>query len=604
MNRVITILVALCMTSGLGTYTIADVFHETREERDNRMQWWREARFGMFIHWGLYSAAGGTWEGRPCGLAGCAMQYYFQIPHREYREVLMPKLTGERFDPDFIADLAKEAGMKYVVAVTKHHDGFCMYDSALTDYKITNTPAQRDWIAELADSVRDRDLKIGFYYSLFDWAHPDYPVDHLHPERNNPASAARQHDFDRYLEFMHGQYRELMTNYGRVDIIWHDFSYGDMVGEKWRATELMRMIRSKHPHIISNNRLSIIHEYGAGDLGFSQDFFTPEQYIPPRGIPGQDFEVCQTINNTWEYTHYDRDWKSTTTLIRELIDTVSKGGNYLLNIGPKPDGSIPETTIDKLRAMGRWMDVHGESIYGTNAAPFTEQPEWGRFTQKQLEDGTTRLYLHMFKWPFDAVLRVPAIENEVLAAHMLSLPGQPELAFERDPNTDELLISLPIAEPNDYATVVMLDVAGEVIPLGMLIRPDDQGTLTLAAGQAEIVGTQLNYAPQNESLGHWVNVQDYAQWQLRVDQPGRYRVDITYGSDANEGGGTYAIKIGDTRLTGNARPTDSWIHRRTDTVGEVTIEAAGTHTLRVKQVEKPNLAVIDLQKVVLVPVGN
>jgi alpha-L-fucosidase len=470
--RILPLMIFMSMASGFSGSARAadDPLNETPEQRDARMAWWREARFGMFIHWGLYSGAGGTWEGRPSTVAeapsaplGCWMQRTFEIPYEVYRRELMPKLTGERFDPGFIADLAKDAGMKYVVAVTKHHDGFCMFDSELTDYKITNSPAKRDWIAELADSLRERDLKVGFYYSLFDWAHPDYPVDGFHPELNNPESREREIDFDRYLEYMHGQYRELMTNYGKVDIVWHDFSYGEMVGEKWRASDLMRMIRTKQPHIISNNRLSIIHEYGAGDLGFSQDFFTPEQYIPPRGIPGQDFEVCQTINGTWEYTHYDRNWKSTTTLIRELIDTVSKGGNYLLNIGPKPDGGIPETTIDKLRAMGRWMDVHGESIYGTTASPFEKQVEWGRFTQKQLEDGRTRLYVHMFSWPFDSVLRLPAIENEVLAVRMLSQSGQPELAFEPDPDTGGLLVTLPIAEPNDHATVVMLDIAGDVI---------------------------------------------------------------------------------------------------------------------------------------------
>ncbi len=604
LRRVIIILFCLLIGMMPGRQAAAEQRQETPEQRDARMAWWREARFGMFIHWGLFSAAGGTWEGKPAPIVGCYLQQSFNIDHEVYRDALMPKFTGERFDADFIAQLAEEAGMKYVVAITKHHEGFCLFDSQLTDYKITNTPAGRDWIAELSDAVRNRGLRMGFYYSMIDWAHPDYPRDVFHPDRDKPEARQLKQNFDRYLEYMHGQYRELLTRYGRVDIIWHDFSYGEMAGETWRAAELMDMIRTLQPHIISNNRLTPIGALGLNDLGYGADFLTPEQHIPPNGFPGIDFEVCQTINKTWEYTHYDREWKSTTALIRELIDVVSKGGNYLLNIGPKPDGTVPESTIDKLRAIGRWMDVHGDSIYGTVATPFKEQLPWGRCTQKRLPNGQTRLYLHVFNWPFDSVLRVPALENKVVGARMMSLPDHPALNVRQDEGTGELLITLPIAEPNDHASVVMLDVEGPAMPVVPTTEPDATGRISLEAVQAQIHGNAI-YDATNESVGHWTDMVTRVSWAVRVPQPGRYRVEVTYGcAEDDGGGGRYAIDFAGKRLEAASRVTGGWFNRRTDIIGEIHVTEPGRHDLTVSLVDKPGLAVFDLQRIVLHPLDT
>ena len=415
---------------------------ETKAHRDARMKWWREARFGMFVHWGLFSAAGGTWQGKPSPALGCWMQNDFKIPADEYRAALMPKFTGERFDPDFIAQLAKDAGMKYVVPITKHHEGFCLFDSKFTDFKISNTPAKRDWIKELAQACRQRDLKVGFYYSQnLDWHHPG--------GGGGDWDAAHKGDPDKYVDdLVIPQLRELLSNYGAISILWWDIP-GGVINEA-RARRILQTVKELQPDIVMNNRLG---------GGFQGDTETPEQTIPANGFPGRDWETCQTINGTWEYTHYDRNWKSATTLIRELIDTASKGGNYLLNIGPKPDGTIPQSTIDTLHTIGGWMKVHGEAIYGTTASPFTKQLPWGRCTQKQIGNGVTRLYLHIFQWPFDSVLRVPALENEIVGASLLSQPGAGPLQFSRDKNGDAL-VQLPIAEPNDYCTVVVLDIKG------------------------------------------------------------------------------------------------------------------------------------------------
>jgi len=433
-------------------------FQETPEEKLAKEAWFKDARFGMFIHWGLFSAAGGTWEGVPGPVLGCYVQSSSQVDPAVYAQALMPKLTGERFDADAIADLAVDAGMKYVVVITKHHEGFCMFDSKLTDYTIMNTPAGKDWTGLTLDAARQRGLRTGVYYSLFDWHHPDYPIDDFHPLRGDEAARAQPRDLDRYLDYMHGQVMELMTNYGQIDIFWPDYSMPHRQGEDWRATELLKKVREKQPDILLNNRLQVIREYGRNEMGYGANFFTPEQKIPPQGYPGQLFEVCQTINKTWGYTHYDRDWKSPRTLVRELVDVVSKGGNYLLNIGPKPDGSVDPLVVDTLQTIGEWMQVHGESIYGTEATPFPEQLPWGRCTQKDLGDGVTRLYLHLFDWPLDQTLTVPAIGEPVGQPWVLSLRDQDKLEMQTSPAGDAWVIELPVSEPNSYGTVIVLDV--------------------------------------------------------------------------------------------------------------------------------------------------
>lgn len=447
------ILAGLCINQ-----PVSAQLEETAEQKRAKEAWFKEARFGMFIHWGLFTAAGGTWDGKPAPVLGCYVQSSAQIDPRVYAQALMPKLTGERFDADAIADLAADAGMKYVVVIAKHHEGFSMFDSKLTDYTIMNTPAGEDWTGLTLEAARERGLRTGIYYSLFDWHHPDYPIDDFHPLHANAEARAQPRDLDRYLDYMHGQVMELMTNYGQIDIFWPDFSWSYRQGEDWRATELMAKIREKQPDILLNNRLQVIQQYGQNEMGYGANFFTPEQKIPPQGFGDQLFEVCQTINGTWGYTHYDRNWKTPRTLIRELVDTVSKGGNYLLNIGPKPDGSVDPLVVDTLQAMGGWMDVHGESIYGTEATPYAEQFPWGRCTQKDLGDGVTRLYLHLFDWPLDQTLRVPRIGEPVGQPRVLSLEGKPELAMQTDAAQGQWVIELPGSEPNAYTTVIELDV--------------------------------------------------------------------------------------------------------------------------------------------------
>lgn len=334
-------------------------------EREKRVQWFQEARFGMFLHWGLYAIPGrGEWY-----MSGARM------PAKEY-ERYMQEFTAKAYDPRDWARRAKRAGMQYVVLTAKHHDGFCLFDSKLTDYKSTNAPCGRDLVREFVDAVRAEGLRVGLYYSLIDWHHPDFPKynDPNHPMRGNPAYREEQIDFDRYLAYMHGQVEELVTNYGKIDILWFDFAYGELRGEAWKATRLMQMVRSHQPDVVVDNRLEASGE-GFGSLVtehpayYSGDFVSPEQLLPPEGIRNVcgervPWELCATMNNNWGYVPYDTNYKPASMLIRKLVECVSKGGNLILNVGPDATGRFPVQSCRLLDEIGAWMALNGESIYG------------------------------------------------------------------------------------------------------------------------------------------------------------------------------------------------------------------------------------------------
>lgn len=358
--------------------------------RTERTQWFLNSRFGMFIHWGLYAIpARGEWVRNNERIPVEAYQPYFD------------EFDPSRYDPKQWARLAKEAGMRYAVLTAKHHDGFCLFDSALTDYKVTNTKAGRDLVREFLDAFRAEGIKVGLYYSLLDWHHPDYPhmTDQNHPMRGNPAYPDEGRDFNRYLKYMHGQVRELLTQYGKLDILWLDFSYGKMAGETWQATKLMEMIRSLQPWIIVNNRLEVGGEsYGSiltdHPSFYAGDFASPEQMVPPKGmvdLKGNPvpWESCITLNDHWGYCAADHHYKTAKMVIRNLIECVSKNGNLLLNVGPDAKGEIPPESVEILREVGRWMRKNSDSVYGCGAAQL-DKPDWGRFTQKG-----RKLYAHV-----------------------------------------------------------------------------------------------------------------------------------------------------------------------------------------------------------------
>lgn len=397
---------------------------DTREARQARTEWFRRDRFGMFIHWGLYTIPSrGEWVRSVERLSIEDYQPYFD------------GFNPDRYDPKAWARLAKAAGMKYAVLTAKHHDGFCLFDSALTDYKATNTAARRDLVREYVDAFRAEGLKVGLYYSLIDWHHPDYPAygDRTHPMRENPEWKGKTHNFDRYLDYLHGQVRELCSNYGTLDLLWFDFSYDDMVGEKWRATELVRMIRSLQPTVLIDNRLETSGE-GFGSLvtdqpgPFSGDFVSPEMIIPNEGIRDQSgrpvtWEACFTLNNSWGFARDDRDWKTSDQIVRKLVECVSKGGNLLLNVGPTSRGEIPLESVQILENVGRWLAANGRSIYGCGPADLPK-PDWGRWTT----DGRT-LYAHVTEAPVGP-LCLPNLKGKVKSVRGLADGAELRLTSE------------------------------------------------------------------------------------------------------------------------------------------------------------------------------
>jgi len=363
-----------------------------RQEYEKRMVWFCEARFGMFIHWGLYAIpARGEWVRNNEEMSKEDYMAYFDA------------FDPVDYDPAKWAKAAKMAGMRYVVLTAKHHDGFCLFDSAYTDFKSTNTKLGRDIVADFLEAARAEGLKVGLYFSLLDWYHPDYPHygDEKHPMRNKPEYSNENRDFNRYLDYMHAQVRELCSNYGKLDILWFDFSYGDMRGEAWRATELVDMVRSLQPGVIIDNRLEVSGE-GYGSLAqcaptpYHGDFVSPEQMIPPKGIQdvqGNDlhWEACVTMNQHWGYHATDRFYKPVDMLIRKLVECVSKGGNMLLNVGPDARGNIPPDSMERLKAIGAWMEKNSASIYGCGKTD-REKPEYGRLTGKE-----GQLYFHVYE---------------------------------------------------------------------------------------------------------------------------------------------------------------------------------------------------------------
>jgi alpha-L-fucosidase len=478
---------------------------ETKEQRDARMAWWRDARFGMFIHWGVFSVPAGVYKGETFPGPSEYLMGNAKIPVSEYRE-FAKGFTASNYDADAIVRLAKQAGMKYIVITTKHHDGFAMFPSAASDWNITQTPYGKDILKPLVEACRKHGIKLGFYYSqAVDWINGGA----CSMDPNNKRT------MDEYVDQVAvPQIRELLTNYGDVPaILWWDTPAG--MNEE-RAAKILELLKLK-PGVIHNNRLlKMAGHMGVVDMQnleankrdpFFGDTETPEQHIPDTGLGERDFEVCMTMNDIWGYKRDDHNWKSTKALLHQLIDIASKGGNYLLNIGPMEDGTVPEPSIERLKEIGKWMSVNSESIYGTTASPFAKLM-WGRCTTKKNKAGTT-LYLHVFDWPADGKLVVPGLKNTVSSARLLAT-GE-KLTFER--NGEDVLVNLPATATDPNATVVKMEIQGEpdVVSLVPL-----KGGMT-ASSTWSAPGFEAAKASDDNSGTRWSAAQGTRSGWLEID---------------------------------------------------------------------------------------
>ena len=434
---------------------------ETSAQRDARMQWWREARFGMFIHWGLYSMPAGTWNGKQVPGIGEWIMNRGSIPVADYK-ALAPQFNPTGFSAHDIVALAKSAGMKYIVITAKHHDGFAMFDSKADPFNIVAaTPFHRDPLKELAEECRKQGLKLGFYYSQDqDWTAPGGAAlktgDHQPPTYH--WDKAQDGDFAEYLHKKAiPQLKELLSNYGEFPaVIWFDTPTKDMTPEL--AGEIVALM-NQHPNLIWNNRLGGTYK---GDTE------TPEQYIPPQGFPGRDWESCMTMNDTWGFKSYDTNFKSTETLVRNLVDIASKGGNYLLNIGPDSHGVVPPPEAERLRQVGQWLSVNGEAIYGTQPTLFG--PEAGAFSPTEKDKkgnpkfiaswnwrSTTapdKIFIEIFTWP-NGTFHLDKLPRTVTSAYLLGDSSHQQLKLTQTGGS--LDVQLPAKSLDPIATVLVLN---------------------------------------------------------------------------------------------------------------------------------------------------
>lgn len=455
MKKLVLVITLVC-------YSFIQLHSQTRENEE-RMKWWRESRFGMFIHWGVYSVPAGTFRGQKINRIGEWIMNRGKIPVAEY-QAFAKKFNPVKYDPDAWVRMAKDAGMKYIVITSKHHDGFALFDSKASKWDMVDaTPYGKDLLKPLAEACRKHGIKLGFYYSHAQdwnnpggaaarkvasegWANPDSAlIDAYTAEHSghwDPAQTTKT--MSQYIdEVAVPQVKEILTNYGDIAVLWWDTPTGmtDEYAEKLNA--LLKL----QPNIITNDRLKRPNYPG--------DYKTPEQRIPNLSeLDGKDWETCMTMNETWGYKSYADNWKSTETLIRNLVDIASKGGNYLLNVGPKADGTFPQESIDLLKGIGEWMKINGEAVYDTKASPFGLFP-WGRCTKK--ENGkNTILYFSIFNWPADGKITVPGLKNKVVSAKLLATRASVKTTATKE----GLEIAVPAKALDPIATVIKIEIKG------------------------------------------------------------------------------------------------------------------------------------------------
>lgn len=459
MKKLIYLLTLLVLISG-------GLKAQQRLSDEERLAWWHDAKFGMFIHWGVYSMYGGVYKGYNQAYGDAAwIENRCKIPVAEYRENAKD-FNPVNYDPESWAKMAKAAGMKYLIITAKHHDGFALFDSKASDWDVVDaTVYGKDLLKPLAEACKKYNIRLGFYYSQAnDWTNPGGTVARRpmwqgwpNPDSTRIDNYTKEHNgswdpvqetatFDEYVDRVAvPQVTELLTNYGDVSVLWWDYA---TQMKSYKGAEKLEKLLTIQPNIITNDRLH---------PDFPGDTKTPEQAIPDRdAVAGENWETCMTMNGSWGYKSHDNNWKSSEKLIQNLVKIVARGGNYLLNIGPKPDGSVPLESIERLTEIGNWMDINGEAIYGTQASPLAILP-WGECTYKKSKRKSI-LYLFVFDWPKDGKLSIPDLKNKIVSASLLATNEKLKTVSD----ADKLNILVPVAAPDKVLSVIKLEINGKI----------------------------------------------------------------------------------------------------------------------------------------------
>ncbi|HUE83160.1 MAG TPA: alpha-L-fucosidase [Pyrinomonadaceae bacterium] len=546
----------------------------TEAEQNRRLKWWREARFGMFIHWGLYAVPAGEWKGQLIPGIGEWIMNRAKIPVNEY-EQLAPQFNPVGFNAEQWVKLAKDAGMKYIVITAKHHDGFAMYDSKTSPYNIVAaTPFKRDPLKELAMAAQKADIKLCFYYSQTqDWHDPDA----VGNDWDFPDESKK--NFSRYFEEkVKPQVRELLTNYGPIGLIWFD-TPRNITREQ--SEELVRLVHQLQPDCLVSGRVG----HGVGDY----DSVGDNQISV--GEVRRDWETPVTLNDTWGFKKDDENWKPTAILIRQMVQVVSRGGNYLLNVGPTARGIIPEPSVQRLQQVGEWLKKNSEAVYGNGPGPFPYELPWGLITTRP-----GKLYLHVFDWP-GKELQVYGLKGKVQKAYFLTNRSQLKFTQKTEPKLDHhtLTIHLPANAPDQYDSVIVLEVDGETAAdTALMQQPDESVTLPAFLANAHKAAGESGLRFDSRGVvERWLNKEEWLDWNFKVTRPGAFKVIVLtseqkYGRDW-EGGHKLQIEVAGQKLSAvvdnngkEENPANPYWKYVISEMGTVKIDGPGSYRLSLK----------------------
>jgi len=537
-------------------------------------EWFSDGKFGMFIHWGPYSVLGGEWNGKRIEQGDIAewIMERFHIPVEEYRKVAAT-FNPVKFNAREWVALAKNAGMKYIIITSKHHDGFAMFDSKVSDYNIVNyTPFKRDPLKELSEACAEAGIKFCVYYShREDWENPyaygntwDFDSSQSNLDTMNYPLLFRKYLDEKSIP----QLKELLTNYGPIGIVW--FDRGMYTQEQGK--EFTNLVHALQPGCLVNGRVGHYDKELLGDYQSLTD-----NGMPVGGIE-EAWEAPQTLNDTWGYSKFDQNWKSPEEIIRRMVTIVSKGGNYLLNVGPDGKGIIPTPSVKILNEVGEWMHKNSESIYGTSPSPFPVELPWGFCTSRG-----DLLYLHVFDWPADGILKLDGLNNRIRNAFILT-----------DRNTKlkvnsvkggQLQISLPESRTDTICSVVVLQISGspDIDPLVVQQKGDEPVVLDyLTASTSGKAVKRFNRKGESGQfhISKMEEPEDIIEWHVNITNPGTYEVSISYAAIPGWENCPYKVSAGEEQITGIVRSTNGWYEYKTEKIGQMRISEKGETLIR------------------------